>query len=179
MNSLLVLVENSLAEDLKTTTLVAAITRNAIHVVTSIAALVSYLDFKYPCVFGKECPMIDDDHATSGMLTVFINYYFLADILSLPQDIYYTWAATSPKFDPSDKFTEDLSDGLTYGNIAIMAFAQLLAIWVGLTKSVSLDDFLMNGLPNVGLYTLLLLPGYISMIGAITFSYYIDKAASI
>ena len=108
VSSLMLLVENSLAEDLKTTTLVTAISRNVFHVFTSIAALVSYLSFKYPCMFTSDCSHIfgtSDDSAMSSMITVFLNYYFLADILSLPQDIYYLWATTSDKLDPSDSFT--------------------------------------------------------------------------
>ena len=96
------LVQNSLAENLKTATLVAALTRNGIHVLTSITALVSYLNYKYPCIFGSSCPSLNsDDQAMTGMMTLFLNYYFLADILSLPQDIYYTWAASSTKLDPN------------------------------------------------------------------------------
>ena len=85
MNPLMGLVENSLAENLKTTTLVTAITRNAIHVLTSIAALLSYINFKYPCTFSSDCSLFGtDDTAMQGLVTIFLNYYFLADILSLP-----------------------------------------------------------------------------------------------
>ncbi len=103
VSSLMHLVENSLAEDLKTTTLVTAISRNVIHVFTSIAALVSYLSFKYPCLFTSDCSQLfgsSDDTAMAGMITMFLNYYFLADILSLPQDVYYLWATTSDKLNP-------------------------------------------------------------------------------
>ena len=81
---------------LKTSTLVIAILRNIFHLFTTTAATFFY--FSAECSFGGECL---GGGGWLGVFFVIVFAYFLADIVSLPQDIYYIWATTSSDLDLS------------------------------------------------------------------------------
>ena len=87
-----------LQEILKTSTLVIAVLRNVFHLITTAGVTYSYLSAKYPCTFGGQCGGGED---WSGAIFAIVFIYFLADIVSLPQDIYYVWATTSSDLDLS------------------------------------------------------------------------------
>ena len=81
---------------LKTSTLVIAILRNIFHLFTTSAATFFY--FSAECSFHGECL---GGGGWLGVFFVIVFAYFLADIVSLPQDIYYIWATTSSDLDLS------------------------------------------------------------------------------
>ena len=85
---------------LQITSFTTAIIRMVVHALTGTASIFSYLSYAYPCEFGSSC--------TSGgagwgdvVLVIFLTY-FVYDILSLPQDIFYILANTLPDFNPTD-----------------------------------------------------------------------------
>ena len=88
----------NLQEFLKTSTLVIAILRSIFHLLTTTGVTYSYLSAKYPCTFGGACGGGGD---WSGAIFAIVFIYFLADIVSLPQDIYYIWATTTSDLDLS------------------------------------------------------------------------------
>ena len=53
--------------------------------------------------------------------------YFLFDITSLPQDIYYIWATTSPDINLEDSNTQLIGFGLAITNVILVVGSNGLA----------------------------------------------------
>ena len=89
-------------ELLKFSTLTTAILRNIFHVLTASVASFLFIFFKLPCLVGGVCSTAFD---WKGLAFIGGTIYFLFDITSLPQDIYYIWATTSPDINFGDSAT--------------------------------------------------------------------------
>ncbi len=104
--------------------MVIAILRSIFHLLTTAGVTYSYLSAKYPCTFGGACGAGED---WSGAIFAIALLYFLADILSLPQDIYYIWATTTSDLDLSSTMPQVIGFGLAGTNLIGVA-----AIIIGL-----------------------------------------------
>ena len=80
---------------LKTSTLVIAILRNIFHFFTTAVAAYTYFITKYLC---DQCDSAPQD---GDVIFAFVFLYFVTDLSSLPQDIYYVWATTTSDLDLS------------------------------------------------------------------------------
>ena len=97
---------------LKQSTLAIAIVRNLFHLFTSAVATYTYLSTKYLC---DQCGSGAQDG--SDVIFAFVFLYFVTDISSLPQEIYYIWATTSSDLDLSLSLTQAIGFGLASINI--------------------------------------------------------------
>ena len=85
---------------LKYSTLGIAILRCAFHVLTGSLFSFLFAVVNFPCIFEGKCGPFYEDITPLLMAVSFA--YFLFDITSLPQDIYYIWATTSPDVNLED-----------------------------------------------------------------------------
>ena len=77
-------------------TLAIAILRNVFHLFTTSVAAYTYFITKYFC---DQCGSGAQDG--SDVTFAFVFLYFVTDISSMPQDIYYIWATTTSDLDLS------------------------------------------------------------------------------
>ena len=87
-----------MVEALQITSLTTAVIRMVVHALTSTAAVASYLSYAFPCEFGSSCSSGGGNW--SDVILVIVLTYFVYDITSLPQSIFYILANTLPDFDP-------------------------------------------------------------------------------
>ena len=134
---------------LKTSALVIAILRSVFHVVT--ASVCTYF-----FIIG-----------VSVIHFAIIFLYFLFDITSLPQDIWYIWATTSPDVNLEDPLTQLIGFGLALLNIVgVVGLSGLIVMQGGGNSILS-----TGGSSDPSL--LVLLPQNISMLGSISYAIYI------
>ncbi len=91
--------------------------------------------------------------------------YFLFDITSLPQDIYYIWATTSPDVNLEDSQTQLIGFGLALANI-VVAIGSNGLIFI---QNYDFSTGYINSNPSLAL----LLPQTISMLGSVSYALYI------
>ena len=166
-----------LQEFLKTSTLVIAILRNIFHLLTTTGVTYSYLTAKYPCTFGGACGGGED---WSGVIFAIVLIYFLADIVSLPQDIYYIWATTTSDLDLSSTLAQLLGFGLAGTNVIGVA-ALITGLFLFNFNERYTSPYLtdtpaeaINSLISMTLQqTLFFFPQIVTMLGSIGYAVYI------
>ena len=113
----------------------------------------------------------------TGISLGIIFFYFLVDIVSLPQDIYYIWATTTTPDLSSTQF-QILGFGLALSNIwgllslhAGMLYYNLLLRYND--RGVTIRDLFFSLLSTTSTPSFLLLPHFLTMIGSINYALYI------
>ena len=87
-----------MSEIFQIASLSTAIIRMIVHAFTGTAAVASYLTYAYPCLFSSSCSNSGEN--SSDLILALVGTYFLYDISSLPQDVFYILANTLGGFDP-------------------------------------------------------------------------------
>ena len=90
--------------------------------------------------------------------------YFLVDITSLPQDIYYIWATTSPDLNLEDSLTQLIGFSLALANIVGV---------FGVNGLIFLQNMDPGTNTNTDYSFLIFLPQTISMLGSISYAIFI------
>jgi hypothetical protein len=104
--------------------------------------------------------------------------YFLFDITSLPQDIYYLWATTSPDMNLKDPVTQQIGYGLAIANMLLVEglMAGLFSYNLSMRyndPSESFIDVLNSLVAQTWVQYLYLLPQTITMVGSFSYAIYI------
>ncbi len=112
------------------------------------------------------------------MILVIVLSYFVYDILSLPQDIFYILAQSSTDFDPKDALTQGLAFGLAGANVLWMLGSQIFIFFFNLNNTnVEISGSFENMINNVLIMTrdqsIFLIPGYLSMTGSLSYAFYV------
>ncbi len=93
-----------MSDALQITSFSIAIIRMAVHAFTGTAAILSYLSYAFPCEFSSSCSSGAGGN-WSDLILALVLTYFVYDILSLPQDIFYILANNLPELSPQDALT--------------------------------------------------------------------------
>ena len=161
-----------LQEFLKTSTLTIAILRNIFHLFTTTFATYSFLSANYPCTFAK-CSEAED----WKIIFALFFWYFLADIVSLPQDIYYIWATTSSDLDLSSSLAQVIGFGLAGTNlIVVIAIITGLFLFNSNLYTSPNQDTLTDAIYSLIVITFqvgIFLPHIVTMLGSIGYAAYI------
>ena len=104
-----------LQDILKYSSLGIAILRCVFHVLTTSLFSFFFAVVNFPCIFEGNCGGGPEDFTPLLLALTFA--YFLFDMTSLPQDIYYIWATTSPDVNLEDSNTQLIGFGLAIANV--------------------------------------------------------------
>ena len=116
MNHFIEIRNNQEIQDiLKYSTLGIAILRCVFHVLTGSLFSFLFAVVNFPCIFEGKCGDFYEDF--TPLLLAISFAYFLFDITSLPQDIYYIWATTSPDVNLEDSNTQLIAFALAIANV--------------------------------------------------------------
>ena len=113
----------------------------------------------------------------TGISLGIIFFYFLVDIVSLPQDIYYIWATTTTP-DLANTLPQIIGFGLALANIwgllslhAGMLYYNLLLRYND--RDLTIRDLMVSLLSTTSTPSFLLFPHFLTMIGSINYALYI------
>ena len=145
---------STIEDVLKQSTFIIAILRSVYHLITASGAAYVILDGLFPCTF-ETCPKGE----FGALVMIILLGYCLLDLISLPQEVFYIWAVSSPDADFSNSIFQSVSFGLPFINI--LGIVGLIAVMIDTTIPITFETMM----PWV--------PHFISMIGSFSFAAFI------